>query len=77
MKKYLVSNKVTGNVWDGKGFNRKAFDTRSGELLVDAPTLAVIRATYLNVVAVEIDVVTPEEQEAIDAASVAMLNSLI
>lgn len=58
MKNYVASNAVTRCWWNGK-----AFSDEGPIAVIDAPTLAVLRATYENVMATEV-VTLPTVTEA-------------
>lgn len=49
MKHYIAFNTTNANWWDGKTFHAE-----NPPLLITAPELAVLRATYDNVVGTEV-----------------------
>ena len=61
MKNYVASNAATGCWWNGK-----AFSDEGTLAVITAPELAVLRATYDNVIAAEVvslPTITEEEFE--------------
>ena len=74
MKQYVASNAVTRCWWNGK-----AFSDEGPIAVITAPELAVLRATYDNVIAAEVvslPTITEEEFEEQEKASVLFANAV-
>jgi predicted nucleic acid-binding protein len=74
MKHYVASNAATGCWWNGK-----AFSDEGPIAVITAPELAVLRATYENVMATEVvslPTITEEEFEEQEKASVLFANAV-
>ncbi len=74
MKHYIASNAATGCWWNGK-----AFSDEGTLAVITAPELAVLRATYENVIAAEVvtlPTITEDEFEEQEKASVLFANAV-